>query len=385
LRFAGIAGLFSVNQYEAVLRRANLAKDVLDGHDVAPRAPALATPPTAQLTLSSQPVNGRRTGKVVAKSSQGLSVIRIHVDGRLVSEIAAKGQRAEIPVDLPDPGGARWISVIAVDAQGLVSLPSAIQLPGAPRPRGVARVIAVGVDAYSDPKIPTLQSAKLDAGHFATAVVNTAHRTFATVQSSLLLDSNVTPESVLDAVRAAVSQTGPDDTLVFFFAGHGVDGARLNQPGAGLVLTTNRTRVSDLASTSVRWTALADVLRGSKGTAVVVLDACQSGMAGREAFSTNDDVVSALFTKSGAPMIVLAASKGRQSSQEAPNGGGGRFTNAIVAAISGDRAKYDRDRSGLIDLRELYSGVKARVMADTKGEQTPWLARNGLVGEMSLF
>jgi uncharacterized caspase-like protein len=84
-------------------------------------------------------------------------------------------------------------------------------------------------------------------------------------------------------------------------------------------------------------------------------------------------------------MIVLAASKGRQSSQEAPNGGGGRFTNAIVAAISGDRAKYDRDRSGLIDLRELYSGVKARVMADTKGEQTPWLARNGLVGEMSLF
>jgi uncharacterized caspase-like protein len=161
--------------------------------------------------------------------------------------------------------------------------------------------------------------------------------------------------------------------------------AKLNQPSAGLVLTTNRTRISDLASTSVRWTALAEILSASKGAVVVVLDACQSGLAGREAFSTNADVVSALFTKSGAPLIVLAASKGRQLSQETPNSGGVLFTNAVVAAISGQRLKYDRDSSGLIDLGELYSGVKAQVVAETNGEQTPWLARNGLVGEMSLF
>jgi uncharacterized caspase-like protein len=119
-----------------------------------------------------------------------------------------------------------------------------------------------------------------------------------------------------------------------------------------------------------------------------VLDACQSGLAGREAFSTNDDVVSTLFTKSGAPLVVLAASKGRQLSQEAADGGGGLFTNAITAAISGQRLKYDRDRNGLIDLGELYSSVKAQVVRETNGEngeQTPWLARNGLIGEMSLF
>jgi hypothetical protein len=45
--------------------------------------------------------------------------------------------------------------------------------------------------------------------------------------------------------------------------------------------------------------------------------------------------------------------------------------NAIVAAISGQRLKCDRDRSGLIDLGELYSGVKAQVVAETNGEQTP--------------
>jgi uncharacterized caspase-like protein len=269
--------------------------------------------------------------------------------------------------------------------QGLVSLPSSIQLPGPVQPRGVARVIAIGVDDYVDPTIPKLESTKLDANHFAQALAGTQGHAFSSVQTTLLLDADVTRDSVLNAVKAAVGETSEDDTLVFFFAGHGVDGAQVDQPGAGLVLATNRTVVSDLANTSVPWTALATLLGASKGTVVVMLDACQSGIAGREAFSTNDDVVSALFTKSGAPLIVLAASKGRQLSQEIANGGGGRFTNAVVAAITKERASYDRDHSGLIDLGELYAGVKARVGRETQNTQTPWLARNRLVGEMSLF
>jgi hypothetical protein len=385
LHFDGIPGLFAVNQFEALLRRNGLAKDVLNDSSVESRSGTVLAPPAVQLTLSANANGGQRSGKVVANSSRGLSAIHVHVDGRLVSSIPVSGQHAEVPVSLPDPGGGRWVSAIAVDDQGLVSLPSTIHLPGAVRPRGVARVIAIGVDAYADRTIPKLESTKLDAGHFARAIATTQGRAFASVQTSVLLDTDVTRDSVLNAVKAAVADTTEDDTLIFFFAGHGVDGAQVDQPNAGLVLTTNRTMVSDLANTSVPWTVLAGLLNASKGTVVVVLDACQSGIAGREAFSTNDDVVSALFTKSGAPLVVLAASKGRQQSQEVANGGGGRFTNAIVAAITGERASYDSDRSGLIDLGELYSGVKARVERDTQNAQTPWLARNRLVGEISLF
>jgi hypothetical protein len=91
-----------------------------------------------------------------------------------------------------------------------------------------------------------------------------------------------------------------NDMLVFYFSGHGVEGTKLNQADAGLVLATNQTRTSDLAYTSVRRTDLAEALNSSQGTVVVLLDACQSGIAGRETFATNDAVVSALFTKSGA-------------------------------------------------------------------------------------
>jgi Caspase domain len=385
LRFAGIPGLFTVNQFEAVLRRSGIAKDVLENNNTASRSAALLSPPTIQLTLSAKVSAGQRSGKIIANSSRGLSAIHLHVDGRLVSTIPVQGQHVETPINLPDPGGARWVSAIAVDDQGLVSLPSTIQLPGPVRPRGVARVIAIGVDAYVDPTIPKLDSTKIDARHFAQAIATTQGHAFSSVQTAMLLDTDVTRDSVMNAVQSAVSQTGEDDTLIFFFAGHGVDGLQLDQPKAGFVLATNRTVVSDLANTSVPWTALASLLNTSKGTVVVILDACQAGIAGREAFATNDDVVSALFTKSGAPLVMLAASKGRQLSQEIANGGGGRFTNAIVAAITNERASYDSDHSGLVDLGELYAGVKTRVGRETQNSQTPWLARNRLVGEISLF
>jgi uncharacterized caspase-like protein len=97
------------------------------------------------------------------------------------------------------------------------------------------------------------------------------------------------------------------------------------------------------------------------------------------------NAVTSLFTKTGAPMVILAASKGRQLSQESPKGGGGLFTSALVDAITETRSITDRDRSGLIDLGELYAATKKKVMEQSGGEQTPWLARNGLVGEMSMF
>ncbi|MBZ0149358.1 MAG: caspase family protein, partial [Pseudorhodoplanes sp.] len=385
IRFTGIPGLFSFNQFAPLLHRPGLAKALLENQAIAPSPPSLGNPPTAELTVSNAPKGGRRVAKVIAYSSRELSSIRIYVDGRLIQDNPVRGRRAELSTDIADPSGGRWVSALAVDSQGIASLPSVVRLPGTVRPQGTAHIVAIGVDKYLDPKIEPLQSAKVDANNFVNAMAATEKRAFEAVRSVKLLDVDVTPQSVLSAVRDAVRDTGPNDTLVFFFAGHGVDGEKLGQPAAGLVLTTHQTQISDLSGTAVQWSALSKEISGSKGTVVVFLDACQSGIAGREAFTTNDAIVSALFTKSGAPIVVFAGSKGRQPSQETDNGSGGRFTNAVVAAISSERSRHDLDRSGLMDLHEIYSAVKARVAAETKGEQTPWLARNGLIGEMSLF
>jgi hypothetical protein len=384
VRFPGSIGLFRFNQFEATLRRTKLAAAVLSGANLAP-PDAVPVPPTAEFTLNATVTNGRRLGTVIARSERELSAVRLYIDGRLHMEIPIKGTRVEVPVDIPDPGGGRWITAVVVDSQGLVSQPNAVQLPGALRPHGTLRAVAIGIDNYQDPALPRLNYAKADAQRLSRALKASERHAVQSVQVTSLLDAQVTPERIVASVREAAKSTGPDDTLLVFYAGHGIDGRSGEPSNTGLVLATAATRMKDLKATSVSWAELADALAEARGTIVVILDACHAGIAGSDAFATNDAAVSALMTRAGSPMVILAGSKGRQFSYEDAKAGGGVFTAAIAAAISEARATYDRDRNGLIDLGELYSAVKTKVFDVTRGKQTPWLVRNALVGEMALF
>jgi hypothetical protein len=385
IRFPGISGLYRFYQFEAALRRPGLARAVLAEQSTSPPPERFIAPPTVELTLAASPINGRRIGKVLATAEENLSSVRLYLDGRLVQVIPVRGRQAEAKVELPDPGGARWISAVAIDADGTASLPSAIQVPGPARPRGTLRSVLIGVDNYGDPGLPRLAGAKADAQNLARALKTIERRAVSAVKTKLLVDNQVSREAVLQAVREAALSTMSDDTLVIFYAGHGVAHHAEEKSAPSLMLTTPATRLAELTVTAVPWAELAQNLNEAQGTVVIILDACHAGLAGSDAFATNDDVVSTLFTRSGAPMVVLAGSKGRQFSLENPNANGGLFTAAIVSVIDGQRALHDRDHSGLIDLGELYAAVKTKVMGASNGQQTPWLTRNGLVGEMSLF
>jgi hypothetical protein len=379
IRFPGDRdhGLYRFYQFEAALRRPGLAEAVLAGRYVTPPPISTPAPPTAELTLAPMPSEGRRSGRVIATAERDLAAVRLYVDGRLMQSIPVKGQRSETVIDLPDPGGGRWITVVSVDTAGLVSLPSAIQIPGRTNVRGTLRAILVGVDTYEDDRIPQLTYAKADAQRLARALKASEGRSVREVRTSVLSTPDVNPATVLRAISEAAKATGPDDSLVIFYAGHGMNDRRNNGSEDTLLMSLPGTRVADLRNTALPWTALADALADARGTVIVLIDACHSGIAGIEAFITNDRAVSALFTRGGAPMVVLAGSKGRQSSLEDPDTQGGFFTIALAEAIA--------TRRGLIDLSALYAAVKARVMNATNGRQTPWLTRNGLVGEMTVF
>jgi hypothetical protein len=378
VRFPGLPGLYRFDQFEKELRRNGLVKSLLAGEPVAPPPTTIAPPPTAQLMLATAPLNGHRVGKVVASGESPLVSVRLYIDGRLAQEIPVNGTRAETAIDVQDPGGGRWVSAVAVDGHGASSQPSAIRLPGSARPIGTMRAIVVGVDQYTDPDLPTLDLAKVDAGHFEQALQKKKAQLARNTDITLLLDRDATPRRVLDAVQAAARATTPEDLLLLYFAGHGLDGR--GQISGGLALATTETRLTDLRSTALLWSDLADALALAAGKVVVFLDACHAGLSGNRALATNDDLTAALLTRTGAPMVVLAGSKGRQSTEENSAVGGGIFTTAMVAVIDDSQRK-----NGLIDLSDFYATVRAQVMEATDGRQTPWLARNLLVGEMALF
>ncbi len=65
---------------------------------------------------------------------------------------------------------------------------------------------------------------------------------------------------------------------------------------------------------------------------------------------------------------VIAAAKGRQESFE-----------------MSDRAAVDANSNGVIELSEFYRRIKPSILTLMNGNQTPWLARVDMIGEVPLF
>lgn len=383
VRFAGLSALQTVHQFGAALHRPGLAQAVLGGGEVAARPQTLGSPPLVSFIASAADA-GKRRLVVSATDDTALARLRVFVDGRLTTERGVQGRAAEEVFEIADPGGSRWITVLADDADGLVSTPKGLLLPPPSSGQGQLHAVLVGIDAYTaDPAIPALSFARSDAERLQ-AVLAKMGGDRAMPQLTVLTDRAARAQTILKAVEDAVAATGPDDTLLFSFAGHAVGSGDAGTTGE-LLLALPDTHTGALRQTALAWRDVAAVLARAKGKVVILLDACHTGLAGSSAFATNDDVAGALLTTAGAPMVVLAASKGRQVALESAGTGGGVFTSAIVDVLGTGRGAADADANGVIDLGEFYAAVKTRVLRDTQGRQSPWLARNLLVGDMALF
>jgi uncharacterized caspase-like protein len=184
---------------------------------------------------------------------------------------------------------------------------------------------------------------------------------------------------VLDAIAHAVATGGPQDTLIVFYAGHGT------QDASGYYSTASTTERNRITQTALPWQRVAEVLDKAQARVIVVLDACHAGRSGADLLGSNDDAVRGLLASARRPLVVLSAAKGRQESLEDAKFGGGLFTDAVAHVISGDRARFDSNGNGVIELSELYAGVKSLVMSASHGTQTPWLARQDFIGDVALF
>ncbi|MGH9776689.1 MAG: caspase family protein, partial [Candidatus Acidiferrales bacterium] len=157
----------------------------------------------------------------------------------------------------------------------------------------------------------------------------------------------------------------------------------IQTPDKNYYLATSATRKDDIPNTSLPWTELSDTLAKAHTRIAVFLDTCQSGAAGTDFFATNDASVSALLDRAPSGILIFSASKGREESEESPGQGGGVFTTAVIAALSDP--KTDHNHNGVIEASELYATVKRAVVEATEGRQTPWFARNDMVGDFVPF
>ncbi|MGH6836260.1 MAG: caspase family protein [Methylocella sp.] len=375
LRFPGRGGEYTLEQFHKQFHVDNLLKRALAGEEFrAPRVtdfpPAIAVKPN----FSADTI----AAKIQVSGDDPVEQVRVYQDGLMTNAIKVAGDAKIVDVSAKRLPGARWVAFLARGPSGLYSQPATFDAGPGATPRRRVHIVSVGIDHYDDEKIQQLHFAGSDAARFAKSLQDKAGTSVEIVSQSLLLDGSASREAILAKLKETVSKADPGDSIILFIAGHGIQ-----TPDKNYYLATSATRKDDIPNTSLPWTELSDTLAKAHTRIAVFLDTCQSGAAGTDFFATNDASVSALLDRAPSGILIFSASKGREESEESPGQGGGVFTTAVIAALSDP--KTDHNHNGVIEASELYATVKRAVVEATEGRQTPWFARNDMVGDFVPF
>lgn len=376
--FPGLPGVHSFEQFAKVLDRADVIAAIVTGQPLAVPAPEI-TPPPEVATVA---FRGTRANAEIAVHGHseitGLAAIELYEDGRFVERRNVTGATADIVFRRSLPPHVVGMTAVAIDTKGFKSRQAPVAVPAAnsKQAANTLHVIAVGVDAYD--KLSPLDGARFDAEKLVAELKSRAAY-YHTVQTTIRVDRDATPQTVMNDIQTAIAAAGPDDTVLFFFAGHGgrTDDGRY-------FMAVAQTDPDNLAQTAIDWQRAADLLGSTKGRVIAILDACHSGQTA-VAPTSNDGAVASLAKSTQAPMVVLAASKGRQLSEESPDGSGGVFTQTLAKLLGSARASTDTNADGVLQISEVYRNLRQSVDAVTATRQTPWLVRKNIVGDAPLF
>jgi hypothetical protein len=380
LRFPGLRGYLSFKQFAKTLNRPDIIMDTLAGKKP-PSALDLKPAPRLTLKVETKTVApGRLQLGVSANASRQLAKVRLYFDGQNWKELPASGLDARIEDTIDFPAQARWLSAIAVDVDGNESAPVAQWIPRDSRPSARRLfAIAVGTDNYQNlPQNLQLHSAGYDANNFLGALQAQKSGYYDAIEATPFIDAPNLKTELPKVLRSIAQAATEDDTIMLFVAGHGY-----RAPDNKLYLVIKESETNNIQETALPWDELASAFNGARARIIAFIDACHSGAASDG--GSNDEIAGTLLAHQ-VSFTVVAAAKGRQESFEldAP-ARGGVFTSSVVKAMTADRTSVDTNNNGVIELSELYRTIKPSILMKMNGDQTPWLARVDMIGEVPLF
>src|SRR5215470_5249924 len=351
--------------------------------------------------------DGQKTGRAIkvkidisepASAGQttpaGARDVRLFRNGTLVKVWrgdALKGQKqAALEAEIPVVAGENRLLAYAFNRDGVKSSDAVLTVTGdaSLRRKGVAYVIACGVNQYANPQY-NLKYAAADASSFAEEISAQQMKLqeYERVEVIPLLDREATKANILLALerlsnsRAAlpagappalskIQAAQPEDAVLIFFAGHGAaQGARfyliphdLGYAGARNTLTAEAVRT--ILSHGVSDLELEAALEGvDAGQMLFVLDDCNSGQAleaeEKRRGPMNSSGLAQLAYEKG--MYILTAAQSYQAALEAAELGHGYLTFALIEEGL-KKGLADRDpKDGLAVAREWFNYAEERV------------------------
>jgi uncharacterized caspase-like protein len=324
----------------------------------------------------------------------GARDVRLFRNGTLVKvwhgDALKDRKQTTLEAEIPIVAGENRLLAYAFNRDGVKSSDAVLTVTGneSLRRKGVAYVIACGVNQYANPQY-NLKYAVADATSFAEEIraQQAKLQEYERVEVIPLLDREATKANILLALKrlsnsqaalpagappvlSKIQPTQPEDAVLIFFAGHGAaQGARfyliphdLGYAGARDALDARAVRT--ILSRGVSDLELEAALEGvDAGRMLFVLDACNSGQAleaeEKRRGPMNSTGLAQLAYEKG--MYILTAAQSYQAALEAAELGHGYLTFALIEdGLKGGRA--DRDpKDGLALAREWFNYAEERV------------------------
>jgi len=179
-------------------------------------------------------------------------------------------------------------------------------------------------------------------------------------QIRLLVDEDATRVNILSAMRQTFYQADENDVIIFYFSGHGIQGAFLPVDYDGFNNSLLHDEVREVIDQS------------DARHKLVVADACHAGslfIRRTPAHQILERYYEAFENTSGG-LALLMSSKGEEFSLEDNGLRAGVFSYYLIRAMKG---AADNDYNGIVTVQETYRYVRRNVQMYTGYVQTPLL------------
>ena len=233
--------------------------------------------------------------------------------------------------------------------------------------------VVIGVANYRS--VARLPDAVLnDARDVAAVLKSRAYCGYDDRNVHLLLDGDATLDRMRVTLASLAGSSGPDDTVVIFFSGHGARfGDPTDQVSALLPIECDARRLDATSLSEAEFSAA--LQRFAARRLLVLIDACHSAGAGRIKGAQAGELAALGYSEKtlvrlaqGTGRVLIASSRADEQSWVLPDARNSVFTSHLLDALHG-RGSTSGD--GLIRVFEIFNHVAELVKRDVPGCQHP--------------
>jgi hypothetical protein len=222
------------------------------------------------------------------------------------------------------------------------------------------RIWAVIVGAARYAHMPSLRYTDDDAYQIYAFLKSPEGGAIPDRQIRLYIDEQATRKNILNGMQTIFLQADENDVVIFYFSGHGLEGAFLPIDFDGY---NNRIFHAEIK----------DMLAKSKAKHKLVLaDACHSGsiLAMKNGVAVLLEKYYNAFRRATNSTALLLSSRGEEYSMEDGGLRSGVFSHFLIKGLKGEA---DTDRNQIVTITELFNYVHNHVRRYTGNVQTPTL------------